>query len=544
MRSLTRWTGVLSVWLLLVPEARALAQVTRVVDNDGHGSQANCDSQDSAFMTIGGAIAASSFGDSVIVCPGTYVENVNFGGKSIPVRARYGPYLTIIDGNAADSVVTFAGGEGPAAILDGFTIRNGRASFDGGGIRIANASPTVLNNLIMDNRACSGTGVSISFGSPLVENNVIAGNTQAGCSGGGGGGMEIGGSSQAQIRSNIITNNTIPSSGGGIALFASGGPTIERNIISGNTAGGEGGGLWLVNQSDALITGNLIFGNSAAHGGGIYWMVPSGTRGPLVVNNTIADNSSPDGSAIFADGFDAQAELVNNVIVAALGQTAVICGNFNDVNPPVFRFNNVFSASGSEYGGTCTNQTGVNGNISAASLFANPSAGDYRLKAGSPGIDAGDVAATGIAAVDLDGSPRVLDGDLVPGAIVDIGADEISPTPKVTIKINGRHRTPSDAVFTPGPIQVTLDISPTTYAQAVDWYLGIGINGQTLWITPGGITPTPAPLITAPPVALKDVPLFNLTLPVGATLSGVFGMVRGGALVAVDVNSAFAVDPE
>jgi hypothetical protein len=81
--------------------------------------------------------------------------------------------------------------------------------------------------------------------------------------------------------------------------------------------------------------------------------------------NTVADNDSPLGSAILADGFDAGTLLINNIIVALPGQTAVLCGDFNDRNPPQFRFNNVFSQSGSAYGGICTDQTGLNGNISA-----------------------------------------------------------------------------------------------------------------------------------------------------------------------------------
>jgi hypothetical protein len=55
--------------------------------------------------------------------------------------------MTVLDGNAADSVVTFASAERPASVLEGFTIRNGRSGFDtpgfgeGGRIRMVNASP-------------------------------------------------------------------------------------------------------------------------------------------------------------------------------------------------------------------------------------------------------------------------------------------------------------------------------------------------------------------------------------------------------------------
>jgi hypothetical protein len=112
--------------------------------------------------------------------------------------------------------------------------------------------------------------------------------------------------------------------------------------------------------------------------GGIYWGVPSGDRGPLLVNNTIADNRGQ-GSGIFAGGFDAQAQLFNNIVVAAPGQSAVYCDPFYDPSPPIFMSNNVFSSGAAAYGGTCGDPTGTNGNISADPLFVDPAGTDYHL---------------------------------------------------------------------------------------------------------------------------------------------------------------------
>jgi parallel beta-helix repeat protein len=540
----------LSLFLLAAP---ALAQTTRVVDNDGQGSIASCDDLALTFAAIGAAVAASVSGDTVRVCPGTYFENVSFAGKNITLRSVAGPAVTIIDGGATDSVVTFAAFEGPGAILDGFTIRNGRSGFDtpgfgdGGGIRVVNASPAIRHNFIVNNEACSGVGISVDFGSPVIEGNTISNNTQGGCSGGvGGGGIAIGGASAVVVRDNVISHNTIVgASGGGISLFAAGTPLIERNIISDNTASGlfpcaQGGGIWMVNQSDATIVGNSIVRNRAGCGGGIYWLVPQGPIGPRLVNNTIADNDSPQGSGIFADGFDAASELINNIIVAAPEQTAVLCGNFNDPNPPIFRFNDVFSASGTEYGGICTDQTGLNGNISGDPLFANPGAEDYHVRAGSPVIDTGDNNVVGLPAVDLDGNSRILNGDAVPAAVVDMGADELSPLPTLTMKVNGQHPEPP-LVTTPGPVQLTLNVSPTTYTATLDWYWALVINGQTLWVTSGGLSPVPAPLASGPPVVFSDVTLLNVVLPPGTNLTSVFFLVNGPTLVGVDVVTALVV---
>lgn len=316
------------------------------------------------YPTIQQAIDAAVDGDTVLVAPGTYTENINFKGKAITVKSEASRKVTIIDGGQKDSVVTFASGEGRNSVLDGFTIRNGRSGFDtpgfgnGGGVRISNASPTVLRDAIIDNQACDGLGISIDFGSPLIKRNVISRNSRVGCGGGvGGGGIKIGGAAAAEIVENTITDNVISADGGGISLFAAGTPLILGNTIMGNRSGGSGGGIVMFNDSDATIVGNIIVKNEAGQGGGVMWLVPSGARGPALVNNTIADNIAVTGSQVLADGFDAQTLLVNNLIVAGFGQTAVYCGNF-DQNPPIFQYNNVFASSGTRYGGICTDQTG------------------------------------------------------------------------------------------------------------------------------------------------------------------------------------------
>src|SRR5262245_63022237 len=76
--------------------------------------------------TIQAAIAAATNGDTVQVAAGTYVENLSFLGKAIRVNSEQGPEVTIIDGNGAAPVVTFASAETRQSVLSGFTIRNGK----------------------------------------------------------------------------------------------------------------------------------------------------------------------------------------------------------------------------------------------------------------------------------------------------------------------------------------------------------------------------------------------------------------------------------
>jgi serine protease len=175
--------------------------------------------------TIQAAINVALNGDTVAVAPGTYPERLNFLGKAVTVVSEGGPAVTIIDGTRGGTVVTFNSGEGRAAVLRGFTVTNGSA-FNGGGIAISNASPTIESNVITGNTGCDGIGIHVHFSSPRIANNEISHNVRSGCSGGvGGAGIRLGGASAALIEGNVIADNSLTqASGGGISVFRGGCP--------------------------------------------------------------------------------------------------------------------------------------------------------------------------------------------------------------------------------------------------------------------------------------------------------------------------------
>ena len=378
--------------------------------------------------TIQTAIDAAANGDTVLVSDGTYKENINFKGKAITVTSVNGPATTTIDGGGVDSVVTFNTGEGAGSVLNGFTITNGNG-FEGGGIFVSSSS-TITNNVITANAGCNGGGgIAVNFAAPLVEGNTINNNAQGDCGGGiGGGGISIGGeSSGTRIIGNIISNNTWGSGGGGIALFAAGGPLIQDNIITGNNGGNQGGGLVMFNDASPQIIGNVFSHNSAFNGGGLYWLIPQSTPGILLLNNTITNNSATQGSAIFTSGFDDNTSIQNNAIIGQAGVDSVFCESFNSNTPPGFTANDIFVAGALPYGGICSDQTGLQGNVSADPLFVDTAVDNFHLQPASPAINTGNnTARIALPATDIDGNTRVFN------STVDIGAFEFQGTTTAT----------------------------------------------------------------------------------------------------------------
>ena len=197
------------VWL---PAAGAWHVATTGSDTTGNGSEAQ------PFATIQHGIDAAGHGDTVLVHPGVYRENINFNGKNITVGSLFittgdEDYIlqTVIDGNRNGHVVTFTNSEAATAQLSGFTITNGyahgasapeyprwwgllldyssptlthlrvtgnEAVGEGGGLYFAHCSPTIRDVAITNNHAgTGGGGIRYSYGSVNLENVVVSHNS-------------------------------------------------------------------------------------------------------------------------------------------------------------------------------------------------------------------------------------------------------------------------------------------------------------------------------------------------------------------------------
>ncbi|MEA3287838.1 MAG: DUF1565 domain-containing protein [Candidatus Marinimicrobia bacterium] len=156
------------------------------------------------FIHVQDAIDGANHGDTILVEPSTYYENINFNGKNVVLTSRYlftedETYInnTILDGDHLGRVVTIINGESRTCQLIGFTIQNGFTPPNvggagvvyGGGIRIQYSSPSIVFCTIRHNFTSvlgSGGGISISYDSaPLLSGLSIHSNQAGNFSGGG-----------------------------------------------------------------------------------------------------------------------------------------------------------------------------------------------------------------------------------------------------------------------------------------------------------------------------------------------------------------------
>jgi len=372
--------------------------------------------------TIQGAIDASFNGDTVIVRPGSYVENIDFIGKAITVRSEQGAAMTTIDGSQVGTVVAFVSGEGLDSVLDGFTLTNGVGRYYaywycGGGIFCSGSSPTITSNTISANSAGrEGGGIYCTSSSPTITNNTITGNQASSPYLGNGGGIYCH-SSSPSIENNTISENAANatySNGGGIICVASSSLTIENNIITENSAN-CGGGIHC-DRSSPAIANNIITGNTTDWGSGI----SCDTSSPTITNNTVSGNSAGQGGGgIFC--YNKSSATITNTILwnnhAPEGKEIWI-GNSSYPSTITISYSDVEGAQSSVHVSTnCTLNWGA-GMIDADPLFADTAGGDYHITWNSPCLDGGDNSVV-TESFDFEGDPRI-----ALGFVVDMGADE------------------------------------------------------------------------------------------------------------------------
>ncbi|MHC4659606.1 MAG: S8 family serine peptidase [Planctomycetota bacterium] len=392
------------------------------------------------YYTIQEAIDHSWNSGSVWAADDRYTgegnRDIDFRGKAIIVRSENGPENCIIDceGTKEDPHrgFYFHSGEDSNSILSGFTITNGYAfgssyqDRSGGAIRCGNSSPMVANCIITGNAGnWDAGGIFNYYSSPTVS------------------------------KCTFIKNWAVANDGGAISNEYSS-PTITNCKFVGNSAYDWGGAIRNIFRCEPTITNCIISGNSADGGGGMfYWFRCE----PTVINCTFAGNSARNGNALGCDSggqnYPGSIELFNCIL--ANGGSEIWN---NDDSTITIAYSDVcggYAGDGNTDADPCFVSLGYWADVNDSNTVVEPNdpnavwvEGDYRLLAGSPCIDAGDN--NGVPAdtadldgdgnttesipFDLDGNPRIVDGNSDGNAVVDMGAYEFSIPPiEVSMKV-------------------------------------------------------------------------------------------------------------
>ncbi len=285
------------------------------------------------YETIQAAVDASAGGDTVLVLPGIYYENITVSGKNIILCSLFlmtgdASYIssTVIDGSYSGSVIVFDSFINTAAQLSGFTITHGSGSMtcngsvaEGGGIYCTQASPRLSDLIITENQIITndtlvsrGGGLACNMASPALMNISLFNNSHSG--------VYLSNYSSASFTNVEITDNDQE---GLVCSFYSD-PELNKVLIANNGSTG----IKCVNDSSPTIINVTI----ADHSG--YGISVNNSSATII--NSILWNNSPTQVFVYAQG---NAVMAFSDIQGGTGGITTMSGNYEmleaniDVNP-------------------------------------------------------------------------------------------------------------------------------------------------------------------------------------------------------------------
>jgi hypothetical protein len=279
------------------------------------------------YLTIQEGIDAASYGDTVLVAPGTYYEHLYMGptADGVTLLSEAGPESTVIDNEGVSHYsVIHCENVGGDTRIEGFAITGGDSYYWGGGIRADNADVRIVSCTITGcraarmegggigssdssievsgcwiegNRGGDGGGIGVWGGEAIIKENTIIGNVAASFTANQSGGGIYASCSHAEITDNLIEGNSALH-GGGIEVWGGDDTSIIGNRIMGNYAGSVGGGIALYNSA-CFASGNTVAGNHANQfgSGAVDVRDPSSSppRAPAQFINNVFFNNTSDG---------------------------------------------------------------------------------------------------------------------------------------------------------------------------------------------------------------------------------------------------------
>ena len=232
------------------------AAVDRIVDDN----LVPCISVLPIHATISAAVAAASPGEKILVCPGTYTENVVVNKADLTVRAQ-----GIVRLRPGDSSLPGFSVQADGVTIQGFDI----SGYSGAcGVSVAASGSDIRDNHAHDN----GFGICLTSGGGhrvrynVTEVNIASGITLNNASGDVGNNTSKDNGVHGIFANNcagsvtIDHNHAIENHSVGIFALNCAGPTITHNTVRGTgyIGAGNSGGIVVQGGQNALVKLNLV----------------------------------------------------------------------------------------------------------------------------------------------------------------------------------------------------------------------------------------------------------------------------------------------